>query len=333
MGQDYASNRLATRLWWVLGVLAVAIVIALLRVNISYYEISPGPTAPVNSLIQLPAAHRHRVEGRILLVTVYQAQAHPADFLFSWAHSNDQLVSSQELLGSTPASQLISIEQAEMQASQQAAEVVALRRLGYNVVERDLGAEVGYVVKGKPAARVVAPGDTIVAIDGAPVSGETAAAALLEKEAPGQTISLGVEAQSGTRRTVSVKLAARPGHPQQGFLGVGLFTRETFVLPFPVTIHSQSIGGRHGRRCRRGGPEDGVGGQLGGHSFPRARPGVRHGQGPRREPSQGGGGVQPGPGPGRHRPQRRGRGRAAARSTRPSLVFLSRWRPDAPIGR
>jgi PDZ domain-containing protein len=235
--------KVVAQLWWALAVVAVVTVITLFHVSVSYYQISPGPTAPVNSLIRLPAAHRHRVDGNILLVTVYQAPAHASDLLLSWAHPNDQLVSSQELLGSTPASQLQAIEQGEMQASQQAAEVVALRRMGYPVVERGQGAEVGYVVKGKPAARVVKPGDTIVAINGTAVGSETAAAAILEKTAPGQTVALGVRAASGARRTVPVTLAARPGHPTQGFLGVGLFTKQTFSLPFPVSIDSQDIGG------------------------------------------------------------------------------------------
>ena len=235
--------RVAARLWWTLAVVAVAIVIALFHIGVSYYEISPGPTAPVNSLIKLPAAHRHRVDGNILLVTVYQAPAHASDLLLSWAHPNNQLVSNQELLGSTPASQLQAIEQGEMQASQQAAEVVALRRLGYKVVERGQGAEVGYVVKGKPAARVVKPGDTIVTINGRVVSSETDTAAILEKTAPGQTVTLGISTANGVRRTAKVTLAARPGHPTQGFLGVGLFTKETFDLPFPVKIDSQDIGG------------------------------------------------------------------------------------------
>lgn len=232
-------------------VATAAVVLQLLAVGVSlwffqipYYVISPGPTAAVGQLISVPKAHRHGLHGEVLLTTVLQSQAHISDFMFSWAHPHNDLVSSQEIAGNLTASQLQQLDEEEMVGSQEAAEVVALRRDGYTVPEHGTGAQVLGIVKNTPASGKLAVGDTIVAIDATPTLLEQDAAAVLAGHRPGQTITLTVENTHGARRRVSVTLTGRPDNRSQGFLGVELLTRnDHFDFPFKVSINSDGIGG------------------------------------------------------------------------------------------
>ena len=219
-------------------------VISLWWVQIPYFLFSPGPTAPVGELINVPKDHRHPVNGQVLLTTVLQAQAHIADFVLSWARSNDQLVSSQQVAGNLTPSQLAQLDQAEMTASQQDAEVVAMRRAGYQVTEHGAGTAVVVVLPHTPATGVLKANDVIVGVDGQPTPLEQDAARILAASPPGTRVTLQVQSPSGATRTVSVVLAKRPDDASKGFLGVELVTKaDHFSFPFTVTIDSRGIGG------------------------------------------------------------------------------------------
>jgi len=212
--------------------------------HIPYYVLSPGPTASVTQLIGIDSAHRHPVNGQVLLTTVYESQARVIDFLTSWARSNSVLTSSQQIAGNLTADQLRRLDQAEMTLSQNQAKVAALRRAGYQVPEHGTGAEVVETLPKLPADGVLKAGDTITVIDGRPINVEQDAAAVLSSVAPGQPVMMTVAAPGGATRTVTVSLAPKPGAPAQGFLGVELATRDDhFDFPFAVSIDAEGIGG------------------------------------------------------------------------------------------
>ena len=212
--------------------------------SIPYYRISPGPTAAVEQLISVPAAHRHAARGQVLLTTVLQAPAHITDFLLSWARHDDQLVSSQDIAGNLTPDQLQKLDQAQMTASQQYAEVVALRRAGYTVIEHGTGAVVVAVVPHTPASGILHPGDVIVSIDGRPTPLVQNMTSILAAARPGQRVTLVVRSTSSAMRTVTVALTRRPDNASEGFLGVEPVTNDDrFSFPFTVTINSDGIGG------------------------------------------------------------------------------------------
>ena len=226
------------------ALLISAQIISLWWVQIPYFLFSPGPTAPVGELINVPKDHRHQVNSQVLLTTVLQAQAHIADFVLSWAHGNDQLISSQEVAGNLSPSQLEKLDQAEMTASQEDAEVVALRRAGYQVTEHGEGTSVVVVLPHTPASGVLKADDVIVSINGRPTPLEQDAARILAGSPPGSRVSMQVQGAAGTTRSVSVVLAKRPDNAALGFLGVELVTKaDRFSFPFTVSIDSRGIGG------------------------------------------------------------------------------------------
>jgi PDZ domain-containing protein len=63
------------------------------------------------------------------------------------------------------------IDEHDMSQSQSLAAAVALKQLGYKVLEQRNGAEIAEVVPGTPAVGKLKPSDVIVSVDGRPVRG------------------------------------------------------------------------------------------------------------------------------------------------------------------
>lgn len=238
--------------WWLLQRIATVAVLALIIAtaavvefrHIPYYSLSPGPTAKVSELITVPVANRHTVRGTLLLVTVYQTPLTTASYLRAKLSHDDEVFPAQAILGGLPASELLKLDELEMNQSQQAAEVAALRRLGYHIPEQGTGVLVDGVLNNTPAFGHLKVGDTVVSMDGRPTLTDTALVALLTKHHPGETVTLDVQDAKNRPRTVSVKLAKRPKDPSVGFLGIETLTRdEHFNLPIKVSINSDGIGG------------------------------------------------------------------------------------------
>ncbi|HET6794607.1 MAG TPA: PDZ domain-containing protein [Acidimicrobiales bacterium] len=241
--RDHISRRW---IWFIAGVVIVVLAADLVGLNwtLPYFVFKPGPTASVEPLIYVPPADRHPMRGQVLLTTVLVSQARPPDMVNSWVNSDVEVVSTKALLGNTPPSQLQAVDAAQMQASEQSAEVVALRRLGYTVAAHGTGALIVAVVNGTPAATALRAGDTIVGVNGRTVDLAEDLTAALGAMKPGQAVSLSVSNVNRVVRTVNLVLASRPGSPQQPFLGVSLTTRDpTFDLPLPVRIDPGDIGG------------------------------------------------------------------------------------------
>lgn len=212
--------------------------------HVPYYELSPGPTAPVSQLISVPAANRHPMKGTLLLVTVYQTSLTTASYLRAKLGRDNEVFPAEAILGNLPASQLLKLDQAEMEQSQQAAAVAALRRLGYEIPEQGTGVLVAGVLAHTPAAGVLAVGDTVVSLNGRPTVTDTELVAQLAKLHPGDAVHLVVQNAKNKPRTVSITLAKRPGDPSVGFLGIQTLTRdEHFDLPIKVSINADGIGG------------------------------------------------------------------------------------------
>lgn len=119
--------------------------------------------------------------------------------------------------------------------SQSAAEIAALRYLGYpNVVY------VGDIADGSPSSGVLQPQDRIVGLDGAPISDFASLQAALSGTTPGQTVTVTVD-RNGQTVDEKVTLGSNPAVGQQGVLGIGAVQRPQ--APFDITISLERIGG------------------------------------------------------------------------------------------
>jgi PDZ domain-containing protein len=207
--------------------------------------------------ISVPAGKGHAINGSLYMVDVLVGPATPYQYILSKLgllntfDQGTQLIPAKAVLGTTPASQLSCQDAQQMTGSTSSAAVVALRHLGYQVKENDLGAQVYEVAPGSPASAAgVHCNDIIVAINGQPIHTSDDLRSAIEAGAPGEmariTVQRGGKLQT---QTLSARLGAPPAslgppaRPNQGFLGVVSTTRTTYTFPFDVNIDVGGIGG------------------------------------------------------------------------------------------
>jgi PDZ domain-containing protein len=224
------------------GVLLLLFVVGASYYPLPYYAIAPGSASDVTALINVPAGRRHQPKGQLLLVTVTESKLVVLQFLRDQFDSNVAILGRAAVEGPKPTVPLSQQNQQEMVDSKQTAVVVALRRLGYHVVEHGEGAVVTQVVDKSPAAGAgLKEGDTVTAIGHTPVTTQFSLVQGIRAHKVGDTVTLQILAADGSTRTASATLVDDGGH---AFLGVATETKgQKFDLPFPVSINSEQIGG------------------------------------------------------------------------------------------
>jgi PDZ domain-containing protein len=220
--------------------------------------ILPGGTPCAR--ISVPAGHAHSIDGTLYMVDVLVGPATPGQYILSKLgllhtfNEGTQLVPADAVLGTTPPSQLSCQDAQQMQGSTSAAAVVALRQLGYQVKENDLGAQLDEVAPGTPAAASgLQCNDLVTAVNAVAVHTATEFTNAVHAAKPGQTIRITVQRiGSGGKThpvTVSAKLTTTPAIPgetapsNRAFLGVVSMTQMTFTFPLDVSIDVGGIGG------------------------------------------------------------------------------------------
>jgi PDZ domain-containing protein len=238
------------RWWWLVAIGAVmslitTVFVVSLVVHVPYVIESPGSAEPVEPLITVPADRGYPTPEDISLVTVTVNTQVTLFEKFRAQHSSDQtLVPAKEVLGTQTPQENDRLNQVLMRQSKDAAVLVALDKLGYQVTPTQTGALVTSIQRGAPADGVIQVGDTIVAADGQPITSRDQLVAALGAKKPGDTVTLSIEDPNGQKRDETVTLADHPDKPGTGFLGVGATDRLSYPsLPFEVSIDSQRIGG------------------------------------------------------------------------------------------
>jgi PDZ domain-containing protein len=217
---------------------AAALVVALASVDLPLFALGPGPAREVLPLIDVEGAPTYRPHGRMLLTTVGFEPATVFEAAVAWLLPDQQVVPEEEVIppGVTE-EEYTRYTLAEMQASQIAATVVALRRVTDYPERHGSGGLIQNVVPGSAADGRLSPGDVILSVDGRrlddfAVLGEAVRAAGTRRD-----IVLTVE-RADRRRTVRVRPKLLPG--SEGPV-LGVVVVENF--PFDVTIRSGDVGG------------------------------------------------------------------------------------------
>ncbi len=210
--------------------------------------------------IIVPIDRAHPIQGSLYMVDVLVGPATPGQYILSklgLLHTMDrgtQLVPAGAVLGSTPPAQLPCQDAQQMNSATSSATVVALRELGYQVKEDNLGAQLVEVVPGSPAAvGGLECNDVITAVNGVAVHTASDFVAAIHTTRPGETIRVTVR-RAGTKgkpRTLTLAatlsgtpaLGGQPAAPDKAFLGVATVTQTVFVFPFEVTVDVGAIGG------------------------------------------------------------------------------------------
>ena len=222
-----------------LFLLGVAVLVLWLAPADGYDIRLVDPAHPVAPLVQIPDEKPSRGGGAIYFVDVRERPARLLERLLPWVRADgSSLVREPPISGALERS----IGRQDMTDSQKIAAVVALGHLGYKVRARLGGVSVLLVQSGTPAAKVVRPGDVIVAAAGRKVPTVAALKKVLGRYRPGDRVT--IRFRRGPRlKTVTVRTVADPQNPKRAIIGISVEDELQVKLPFRVRIEAGSIGG------------------------------------------------------------------------------------------
>ena len=229
--------------WGVPTAVVLLLLLGAAQIALPYYALAPGDARQVNDLISAPKDRSFPPEGRVLLSTVSLSQVTALEALRGWLDSEIDVLPEDQVLGTTPRDDFTKQNLQLMDDSKQAAVVVALRRLGYEVPEEGKGALLVQVEEGSPADGRLAQGEVVVGVDGRPATLSQQVVAAIRSHKAGEAVRLDVVGVDGDARVEEITLGQREDSTE-GFLGVLLRTKEQkFDFPFEVVIDSGTIGG------------------------------------------------------------------------------------------
>lgn len=240
----------------VIAIVVVGAAVVADNVTVGYYAEIPGEAQPVDGLVSVPHGMGARLHGTILLTDVGVIEHVTAlSYLADELSSTTTLVPKVDLTGGLPQSEFGPEGTVEMAEAQATAEAVALRQLGYQVPEKDVGVTLFALIPGTPAFRDLRVGDVVTAVDGTPTTSPAALVAAIRRHQPGQVVDLSVGTVSAPTRThtVAVRLAGiREGGRVEPVLGIpydtapdadGMGTQAVYQLPVDLRLSSDGIGG------------------------------------------------------------------------------------------
>jgi PDZ domain-containing protein len=204
----------------------------------------PDKARPVAPLVDVRGGKDPTGPGQIYFDAIVIRRAKLFEKLFPWIHRDATLVPEEQV--NPPGVNDVQRRKEdlrEMVRSQDIAAAVALKYLGYHVVERPTGALITDVLGGSPAEQAgLEPTDVIVAVDGHPVRTTGDLRSLISRHRPGETVGLSARSPKGLRE-FRVRTVADPHRGGRPVIGVLVEQAAHVKLPFPVKIDAGSIGG------------------------------------------------------------------------------------------
>jgi PDZ domain-containing protein len=245
---------------------AALIVVAVLEhVSTSTYALTPGDATSVAPLVSVSGLTTDPHRDRILLTDVYLTKLTAWQWIIYHFMRHVEFVPAADLEDpGVPTDELAAQGYLQMSDSKQAAEVAALRALGWHLSAVASGATVTGVEAHSPArAAHLRVADRIVAVDGHPVTSGCALVRRVHDTPPGTRVTFGVERATISGKGVITWGAAHPlavvsaaarasagptrcagvSGPAHSWLGVTLEDALTFALPGRIAIDTSYIGG------------------------------------------------------------------------------------------
>jgi PDZ domain-containing protein len=248
----------------VAGVLPAEIVADELNRRID--EVQPTPYARVPSSAQ-PVdervtfgeleglAEQYPPSGNFYFVTVTE----PSQTVLSWLVGRDEpaieFLTEEEKFGFQTPQQRRTFGLESMRTSEQVAQYVALKAVGYDVtivpgdvlisemvclVANDEGTE---CLESSPSDEMLDPGDRLLEVDGATLDNVDDLSAALADKQPGDTVEIRLERPEVGELTVTVELTSAPDEPDRTIVGFLPFDTQRVELPFELDIDTGAIGG------------------------------------------------------------------------------------------
>jgi PDZ domain-containing protein len=223
-----------------IGTVLVVLAIAASFVRLPYYTISPGDAIGVHERVTVEGVPTYETEGDVLLLFVRQrSDINVWEYVQAALDSDIDLFREEEIRGSATEEEFDAAADADMTLSQIAAKKVALERAGYEVPRASEGVVVLAVLASQPAARAVARGDTILAVDGVPIVEADDLGEQVRAHEPGDVLVLEVVRRDGERETTEVEVST----DAEGRPIIGVFVAPQYDFPVEIDIDTDTIGG------------------------------------------------------------------------------------------
>jgi Lon-like protease len=226
---------------------AIAAIAVAVFVPVPYVILTPGPTLNTlgndssgQPLIKITGHPVYPTAGHLNMVTISYQGGPGSDLsifeaLRGWLDSSDAVVPESELFPPGQSAQQTQAQDTEeMASSQELATAAALTQLH---IPYQTTVEVVGTVAGYPASKVLKSGDTITAVDGKPVTGESSLSSMINARQAGAVIQLTV-LRAG--KTITVPVASKQSG---GNAVIGVQVQEQYKFPLNVQISVGDIGG------------------------------------------------------------------------------------------
>ncbi len=221
-------------------VLSLAVVVwAAAVVPMPFYEVRPGSAHPVEGLVTISAS-AGAVEGDFSLLTTRQRTPNVVETIWVGLHPGRELEPAQQRTpGDIDLEQYYDIQRQAFDTSFTTAIAVAAEEAGYEV-ELRTRTVVARVMPDGPSDGLLRAGDTIVAVDGTPVSSAMEVLDVLDRSDEERPVDVEV-LREGTPVSVTVDVRELPetDRPVLGIL-VETLTDEP-ELPFEADLESDGI--------------------------------------------------------------------------------------------
>ncbi|MGM0652290.1 MAG: YlbL family protein [Bacillota bacterium] len=223
----------------------VAVIIAVLGfyIQLDYFLIRPSRAVDLRDLISVENAVEND-RGAIYLLTVTQHRATPLTVIYGYFHPYIDINPAERVIPRDMSEEEYRELLAEnMIESRHLAQVVALRRSGYEVDIISDGVEIVGFVEDAPAEGILQEGDLILSVDGTPVFLATEVPLLVQAREVGEKVSLTVTRNSEDLELL-VPTGEHPDDPDMPFLGIFIKTLPWEpVIPLEVKMETGRIGG------------------------------------------------------------------------------------------
>jgi PDZ domain-containing protein len=220
---------------------------------------TPASAQPVDDRIVFgdlgDAAEQFPPDGNIFFVTVTE----PSQSVLSWFAGRDepaiQFLTNEEKFGVQTPQQRRRFALESMRSSEQVAQFVALKRVGFDVnlvagdvliqdivclVPSEDGSE---CIEWSPSDDVLDPGDRILEVEGETIDGVEDLARILDGLQSGDVVSMRIDRPEVGELDVEVELTTSPEEPDRTIVGFFPFDTRRVELPFELDIDTGSIGG------------------------------------------------------------------------------------------
>lgn len=234
---------LPDRRFVVTALLVAAFIMCGFFMRLDYYLIVPSRAVELGDLISVESGDADDL-GSFYLVTVSQQRASPFTAFYALVHPGIDINPLTAVIPRGMSEEEYRRLMAEhMAESRQMAQVVALRRAGYQIEVASEGIEVVGFLESAPAGPYLQKNDILLAVDGTAVVLASEVPLIVKERKVGDTVHLSL-LRDGNYLEVDVPTAEHPEEEGMPFLGIYIKTLPwQAAIPITIVMDTGRIGG------------------------------------------------------------------------------------------